>query len=149
MNTEENPYQIPEWKMTVAEKEYTWSGNMDRVMIIRNGMPYEALEIVSDKVNLPIKKLLDLLNLPQTTYNKRKREKELMDARDTEIVLLISELLDYGISVFNRESDKFKKWLNHPNISLGGMIPLNLLDSISGIEIVRGCLDRIEYGNFA
>jgi uncharacterized protein (DUF2384 family) len=35
------------------------------------------------------------------------------------------------------------------NLSLGGNTPEGLLDSITGIQEVKNCLNRIEFGNFA
>ncbi|TDN94981.1 putative toxin-antitoxin system antitoxin component (TIGR02293 family) [Salegentibacter sp. 24] len=93
---------------------------MERVALIREGLPYEAIEFISDKSNLTIKQVLHLLDLPQTTYNKRKRDKNLLSGRDSETILVLTELLEYGLNVFNGEKEKFQRWLQKPNISLGG-----------------------------
>ena len=90
-----------------------------------------------------------MLNIPQTTYNKKKKEHLLMSSRDSEIILLISELIDYGLDVFNHENEKFFKWLKKTNTSLGGYTPESLLDSVTGIQEVKNSLTRLEYGNLA
>lgn len=87
--------------------------------------------------------------MPQTTYNKKKNEHSLLDQRNSELILLIIELIQYGQEVFNQEKEKFQRWLKKPNISLGGQTPESLLDTTTGIEVVRNCLNRIEYGIFA
>jgi len=87
--------------------------------------------------------------MPQTTYNKKKREQALLGRRDSELVLVLAEVLDYGIEVFNFEKEKFHHWLKKPNISLGGMSPESLFDSVTGVAEVKLALDRIEYGIFA
>ena len=69
--------------------------------------------------------------------------------RDSEVILLLTELVDYGIEVFNLEEDKFQRWMKKPNYSLGNNTPESLLDSNTGIQEVRNCLNRIEFGNFA
>jgi uncharacterized protein (DUF2384 family) len=58
------------------------------------------------------------------------------------------EVLLYGFSVFG-DDKKFKRWLTEINISLGGVTPESLLDTEEGLELVKNCLGRIEYGNFA
>ena len=68
---------------------------------------------------------------------------------DSELELLISELVNYGIEVFNKEEDKFQRWLKKPTNSLGNNTPESLLDSVAGIQEVRNCLNRIEFGNLA
>lgn len=137
------------WTIKVSENSYVWSSKMERVSLIREGLPYESIEFISDKSNLSIKQVLHLLDLPQTTYNKRKRNKTLLSGRDSEIVLVLTELLEYGLNVFNSEKEKFQRWLQKPNISLGGATPISLFDSLTGIQEVRNTLNRLEYGNLA
>jgi uncharacterized protein (DUF2384 family) len=49
-----------------------------RLSAIRSGVPYAALETISQKLNQPIKAILELFNIPQTTYNKKKGEQALL-----------------------------------------------------------------------
>jgi uncharacterized protein (DUF2384 family) len=58
------------------------------------------------------------------------------------------ELLEFGLSVFNNEEDKFERWLDKVNISLGGKTPRFLIFSAKGRKEVEDCLVRIEYGIF-
>src|SRR5690606_16877945 len=94
---------------------YTWSGPMQRVEIIRQGIPFSSIEHISERLNRPIKAVLSIVGMPQTTYNKKKSEHSLLDSRDSELIMLITELLDFGIEVFNKEEDKFQRWLKKPN----------------------------------
>lgn len=137
------------WKLSIAKKEYAWSDSMDRISILREGLPYESIEVLSNQTNLPIKIFLNLFGIAQTTYNKKKRENDILNGRDSEIILVLSELLDFGFSVFNNEKEKFLRWLSKPNISLGGVTPTSLFDSLTGIQEVKNCLNRIEFGNLA
>jgi uncharacterized protein (DUF2384 family) len=73
----------------------------------------------------------------------------LLDRSDSELVVLITELIDHGQEVFNHENDKFQRWLKKPNLSLGGNTPESLLDTTTGIDEVNFCLNRIEFGNYA
>lgn len=142
-------HKSSEWSIVVAEYTYAWSTKMDRVGIIRNGLPYESIEVISKRTNLPIRQVLHLLGVAQTTYNKKKRDKDLLTGRDSEVVLVLTELLDFGLEVFNNEKEKFQRWLKKPNISLGSVSPESLFDSLTGIQEVRNSLNRLEYGNMA
>lgn len=137
------------WTIKVPGKTYTWSNKMERVSLLREGLSIESIEVICNKSSLSIKKVLHFLNLAQTTYNKKKRENSLLSVRDSEIVLVLTELLDFGLNVFNSEEDKFQRWLQKPNISLGGATPVSLFDSLTGIQEVRNSLNRLEYGNLA
>ena len=126
-----------------------WPNFNQKVEIIRNGLPFDAIEEVSEQLNTSIKSVLAILGIPQTTYNKKKSENAVLDSKNSEMIMMISELLDYGVMVFNQEEAKFTNWLKKPNLSLGGHTPESLLDTVTGIEEVRNALNRIEYGIFA
>lgn len=138
-----------QWSITTTEKEFVWTNSIDKVKIIREGLPYESIEVIGKIADLPVKQLLRLFRIPQTTYNKKKRDKELMSGRDSEVILVLTELLDFGLSVFNHEKEKFQRWLKKPNVSIGGTTPASLFDSLTGIQEVRNSLNRLEYGNMA
>lgn len=137
------------WRIEVSSGNYAWSTTMDRVAIIREGLPYESIEVISKRADLPIRRVLNFLGVPQTTYNKKKRDRDLLNGRDSEMILILTELLDFGLEVFNNEAEKFNRWLKKPNISLGGITPESLFDSLTGIQEVRNSLSRLEYGNLA
>lgn len=150
INKKEVTYKIEEsHTMHVAESPMVWYTSMDRLNIIRQGVPFASVESISRQLNTPIKELLNYLGIPQTTYNKKKREAALFDERDGEVILLLQELIDFGIEVFNGEEDKFQRWLKKPNVSLGGVTPESLFDTNTGIDEVKKALTRIEYGIFA
>ena len=140
---------LPKWRLESEGNEYTWTSKLERVNIIRSGVPYASIDVISKRINIPIKDVLHIFGLPQTTYNKKRRDKSLLNGRDSEVVLLLTELLDFGLEVFNQEEDKFQRWMKKMNFSLGDNTPESLLDSITGIQEVKNCLNRIEYGNFA
>ncbi len=130
-------------------KVYFWSNKIERVSVIRAGIPYDSIEVVSKRLNNPVKSVLAIIGIPQTTYNKKKSEHSLLDSRDSELVILINELIDYGLEVFNNEEEKFQRWLKKPNLSIGGNSPESLLDTITGINEVKFSLNRLEFGNLA
>jgi putative toxin-antitoxin system antitoxin component (TIGR02293 family) len=137
------------WSLMVKGKSYRCSTKMERVSLIREGIPYGTLKSISTRMNVPVKSILSLMTLPQTTYNKKIGENALLGSRDSELVMLITELLDFGIEVFNAEEEKFQRWLKKSNPSLGGKAPESYLDTVTGIYMVKQCLNRLEYGSFA
>ncbi|RTY95628.1 DUF2384 domain-containing protein [Flavobacterium sp. GSP27] len=144
-----NAVNIRKSLLTSDGKEYKWSNKLERVSIIRAGIPYDSIELISKRLNNPIKSVLAIVGIPQTTYNKKKSEHLLLDSRNSELVILINELIDYGLEVFNNEEEKFQRWLKKPNLSIGGSSPENMLDTITGINEVKFSLNRLEFGNLA
>jgi len=145
----ESPYKVKERTFEYADKSYRWNNNMERIRVIREGIPYETLDFISNQLNVSVKAALAILGMPQTTYNKKKNEHSMFDQRNSELILLIIDLIQYGQEVFNQEKEKFQRWLKKPNSSLGGQTPESMLDTTTGIEEIRKCLSRIEYGSLA
>lgn len=138
-----------QWAIDSDGKTYVWNTKMERLEIIRQGIPYSSIEVISQRLNQPVKSILSIVGMPQTTYNKKKSEHSLLDSRNSELIVSITELIDYGKEVFNNEEEKFQRWLKKTNRALGGNSPESLLDTITGIDEVKFCLNRIEYGNLA
>lgn len=137
------------WHFNVGDKEFEWSSKMQRVELIRVGLPFESVEVLSKSSELSVKQILHFLHLPQTTYNKKKKANELLSSKDSEIILVLTELLAFGLSVFNQEKEKFNRWLKKPSHSLNGQSPESLFDTLTGIQEVKKSLNRIEFGNMS
>jgi uncharacterized protein (DUF2384 family) len=50
-----------------------------------------------------------------------------------------------GIKIFG-SPDEFRAWTKRKNITLGGVAPEELMDSVFGIRMIRDLLGRIAYG---
>jgi hypothetical protein len=57
----------PKWRLKLSEGEYEWSTQMDRVNIIRKGLPCESFEVSSKRTDLPVKQVLQLFGIPQSS----------------------------------------------------------------------------------
>ena len=125
----------------------SWSSEQ-RLSVIRGGLPYSFVELLAVQANIPVREVLEWLQLPQTTYNKRKRDNEPMSRRDTELLLEIADTLFFGLDAFNNEADKSYAG-SKAQSSLGGITPLSCFDAITGVKMVRNALARLAYGNLA
>ena len=141
--------EAQETPFLVEDFEVAYRNPIGKLESIRKGVSYNTLEQMSRGSALPIKQLLALLGMPQTTYNKRKRENEKLSIRDTELLFMLYETLRYGYEVFNNERSRFERWLHVANPSLGGYTPVSLFDTITGIQEVKHCLQALDYGTLA
>ncbi len=57
----------------------------------------------------------------------------------------IARAVVYAVDVFG-ETECAMQWLTEPNEALGGAIPLKLLATVEGDEIVRAELGAVEHG---
>lgn len=136
-------------KLIIDKKNFGWSTNSEKIKVIRAGLPYASIEYISDITNIPVKHYLESLEIVQTTYNKKKKNKEFLNKQDSEFIVELTELYEFGKNVFNNEIEKFQRWLRKQNVALGNVKPESLFDSLTGINEVKKALNRIEYGNMA
>ncbi|WP_373516927.1 antitoxin Xre/MbcA/ParS toxin-binding domain-containing protein [Pricia sp.] len=137
------------YSIKIKNKQYTWATNDEKISLIRKGLPYAAIETISKHTKIPVNHYLNSLEIVQTTYNKKKKSNDILSKQNSEFIFELIELYDFGLNVFNCESEKFQRWLRKPNISLGSTSPDSLFDSLTGIREVRKALNRIEFGNMA
>ena len=130
-------------------KTYSWKSKMERVALVRKGIPYGSIEMIGTRMAMPVHQMLKIVDIPQTTYNKKQKENSVLDGRDCDFILLLTELIDFGNEVFNNEIEKFQRWLKKNNVSLGGNTPESLLDTKTKIQEVKNAKNRIECGNLA
>jgi putative toxin-antitoxin system antitoxin component (TIGR02293 family) len=89
-----------------------------------------------------------VLNKTMKTFTSYKKNQTSLDPVVSEKLLKIFSLYDKGLAVFGNISE-FNLWLSTPSFGLGKSIPRDLLDTITGIELVSEELTRIEYGDLA
>ena len=81
---------------------------------------------------------------PSSAFGKR------LTPSDSDLVVRVATVLARAIDVLHREKD-FREtaavcWLTQPNATLGGQIPMTMLDTFAGTREVEAALERIESG---
>ncbi|MBS1515722.1 MAG: DUF2384 domain-containing protein [Bacteroidetes bacterium] len=102
----------------------------------------------ADACGHPKERLADILNISVKTLMRYKTRKARMNPQNSEHLLKLFALYRKGIDVFSSISS-FNQWLEKPAFGLGGIIPFNYLNTISGIEIIIEELSRIEHGDLS
>lgn len=86
-----------------------------------------------------------MMEVSESTIYRWKTKKDKVKERDAERLSALIDLNLYGKEVFESE-EEFRNWLKASNLHLDGRSPIDILDSMSGINYVRHLLDKIEYG---
>jgi putative toxin-antitoxin system antitoxin component (TIGR02293 family) len=89
-----------------------------------------------------------VLNRSLKTFQNYRESETPLDPTTSEKLLLLFALYHRGSVVFGN-SDELAKWMSEPSFGLGNQLPLDLLDTITGIRLVDDELARIEYGDLA
>ena len=118
----------------------------EKITIIRNGVSKNDLEEIKEHSGLDYDTLSTILAVSRATLiNKKGLEK--FDTATSERILLLADTLSYGESVFE-DKDRFNSWMKNSNKALGNRTPIQLMDTIYGIQEVKNLIGRIEYGVF-
>ena len=76
------------------------------------------------------------------------KEGKKLTPRNSEIALKLLNLFDKGIEIFG-SMDSFIVWLNKKAYGLGNEVPLTLMNTNTGIDLIEEELIRIEFGALA
>jgi putative toxin-antitoxin system antitoxin component (TIGR02293 family) len=118
------------------------------VIELRRGMvPFAAVERLSRRLQVPGRRLLDLIALSRRTATRRK-QKGFLEPEEADRLLRVARLVERATRIFGSE-DKASRWLNTAHPMLGDAPPVALLDSDAGAQLVSDELTRIDFGDFA
>ncbi len=114
---------------------------------VREGLPYESLATVVEKLGIKGDKVAEIIQLPLRTIARRKKEKRLEPDESDRVVRLarIGALATYVLG----SEQKASSWLHERNRALGGIAPLDILDTDIGSRQVEEVLGRIEHGVYS
>ncbi|WP_303311505.1 antitoxin Xre/MbcA/ParS toxin-binding domain-containing protein [Hymenobacter sp. BT730] len=118
------------------------------VMAARKGIPAATAFEVAEALHLQPSQLEAIYDLSTKTLRSYLQDKKLLNAASSEKTLKIIALYNLGVEVFG-EADAFLRWLGKPAHGLDGEVPLRLLETSGGIDLVEEELSRIAYGDLA
>lgn len=119
----------------------------DDVAIIREGLPYSALNWLQRRLKLSETTICEALKIPQRTLARRKSGLR-FSTRESELVLRLARAFNTATSVLGTD-EKARHWLTTENAALGGVTPISLLDTGPGFQEVINVLHRIEHGVYS
>ena len=114
---------------------------------IRQGLPGAYLGQLQTRLGASQAELAELLHLSVKTLHRYADEHHL-DTPTSERILLLEDLFRFGQEVLGSQAH-FTAWLRRPNRTLGGVAPLEVLNSFTGIVAVKDQLGRIQHGVYA
>ena len=110
----------------------------------RQGLAYAALESVATRYEIPTPTLVRVLGIPPRTLARRKKEGRLHSGESDRLLRLARVAALAEETLGTRE--KATSWLRGAVRALGGVSPIDLLDSDVGARQVEQVLGRIAHG---
>ena len=117
------------------------------VTLVREGVQFSVFSKLLKRISFSLQEWSSFLHLSERTMQRYQKENKTFDISSSEKIIQITILYEFGVSVFvNKEN--FDSWLITKNVALGSK-PIELLDTVFGIEIINNELIKIEHGIFA
>jgi len=121
----------------------------DVINHIRQGFPARTLEALEARLGLSQADVAGILHVPERTLTRRRSKPDArLPVDESDRVFRLARILNLAIDALGDEG-RAKVWLHSANVSLGGAIPLRMLDTEPGVRSVEDALGRIAYGIFA
>ena len=114
---------------------------------IQKGLRFSELKTLQDTLDLPFEKLAAKLCISRSTLQRRKAAGRL-SPDESDKVVRFSRLLRLATAVFGG-SERARTWLKHPQVGLGGAVPLDYASTETGAREVENLLGRIKYGVYS
>jgi putative toxin-antitoxin system antitoxin component (TIGR02293 family) len=128
-------------KGVLRERQVTYGAIIDKA---RAGLPFATLEAIASRFEIAQDVLVRILHLPARTLARRKKSRRL-SADESDRLLRLARVVARAEEVLG-SSERAGAWLRGPVRALGGVRPLDLLDTDLGAQQVEQVLGRIEHG---
>lgn len=90
----------------------------------------------------------DIFDVSIKTMVRYQKERKKLNPKNSELALKLLQVCSKGVELFG-EMTAFIIWIKKPSYGLGNRLPIDLMDTITGIDLVEEELLRIEYGALA
>jgi putative toxin-antitoxin system antitoxin component (TIGR02293 family) len=114
---------------------------------IRKGFPHEVVEELMRASGLTLKELADALDLSPRSLQRRRRTGRLARFESDRLYRLARIVALAEDSLRDRQS--VTRWLKNANRALGGVAPIQAIDTEPGAREVENVLGRIAYGGIS
>lgn len=137
---------IPDIKQILEDPtvDYESGNKLDLVKLSRKGLTFKNLQAILHYTALTMKDIAKIISLSERQL-QRYRDEQLLRTDISVQLLQILELYSIGYEVLGSK-EKFKSWMTQPNLALGSLRPIELLDTSFGIQMIQEELGRIEHG---
>jgi putative toxin-antitoxin system antitoxin component (TIGR02293 family) len=127
---------------------YTLKNSFDLVKKASLGIEAEAFFETVSVTGFTKEALASLLDTSVKTLQRQRKANNRLTTLRSEHLLKLMALYEHGQEVFG-SVEEFKKWLSKPAFGLGNYLPMELLKTFSGIDLIEEELTRIDYGDLA
>ncbi len=119
----------------------------DFIELSRHGITKKTLLHLAKTIDFDHKELAMVLHVSERTIQRYDLNK-VLNIETSAKAIQLAKLYAKGEAVFG-DLERFKNWMEYPNVALATKKPKELLDTTFGFQLLNEELIRIEHGIFA
>jgi putative toxin-antitoxin system antitoxin component (TIGR02293 family) len=117
--------------------------------LVTEGLPVErARDLIASFRILDRETVLRTIGVSDRTLQRAKVADKPLDTNASDRVLRLASVVEQAIDVLGSQ-DAAERWLSTPAMGLDRRLPVDLLQSSKGTELVKTLLTRMDYGVYA
>jgi putative toxin-antitoxin system antitoxin component (TIGR02293 family) len=120
----------------------------DDIDLAIEGVSKASIDNLATRLGISRKKMAENILSLSVKSMERKGDSEKLDKKTSSHAIEIARVMQHAYQVFENE-DKVKDWMNRENRSVKNRKPIELLETLSGINLVNDILGRIEEGVYS
>lgn len=132
---------------------------IERVQIERHGVPYQVVQGLLEEIGVSSSDFQRYVRIPKATYIKKMKERSFFAGTPGQSVVGLLDLINRVEDMLAAERDNPEargfdvekwvgEWIRRPQPALGGLAPVDLLDTPSGRESVLKVLGAMQSGAY-
>ena len=130
---------------------------MDRVDMVREGVPADYVEGLATSMAIPKEKLYRTIGVARPTVDRKIRQRKRLSQDESERVMGIARLIGLAQSLVHASGGPqdfdaarwLASWLYGPHNALGGKRPAELMDTSEGRSLIAALLAQQQSGAYA
>jgi putative toxin-antitoxin system antitoxin component (TIGR02293 family) len=126
----------------------TVQSDAELASLTREGLPVDTLTSLATQLGIDRKALARIVGVSQRTLVRRLASRSLLSAEESDRTVRLARVVAMAVDTLGT-SAKASIWLQTPNRTLDGEVPLDLLDTDTGARSVETILGRIAYGIYS
>lgn len=133
--------------VAMAGNHFENATDFDLLGLARKGISKKSLLALAKQISFTIEEIATVLHISERTL-QRYTPSTLVKTDHADRAIALARLYERGAAVLG-SSKTFDIWMRSPNHALNNEIPLSLLDTSIGFDLILQILGRIEYGVFS
>lgn len=115
------------------------------VNALRNGVSVAVFDSLATEIGTSKTILGRVIGLPSSTLVRRRQSKRLSPG-ESDRLYRVASVYQHTLQLFEGDRQAAQHWLNEPAKALGGIRPIEYLDTEAGTEAVHTLILRLEHG---